>query len=103
MEKQKPCLPEIGKRTISRWSMLRLMGVWSPAATVMGIDHKSRGARLAWGNRILVPKYRETPAESWTALTMQQGAILKSMLRRTILREERPLSLQGCLFGSGSN
>jgi hypothetical protein len=78
--------------------MSQLMKAWPHAAKTMSLDHKSKGVRLEWGNRILVPKYRETPAASWTELTMQQGAILRSILHRTIMKAEGCRPLQGCLF-----
>jgi hypothetical protein len=88
-----------GDRTISRWSIMRLMRLWPRASWIFGLDPDDRAARLAWGNGILVPRFRERPAGSWTALTMRQGAILRGVLGKAICREERGLPAQGSLFG----
>jgi len=87
-----------GNRTISRWSIMRLMRLWPRASWIFGLDPNDRAARLAWGNGILVPRFRERPTESWTALTMRQGEILRGILGRILARSEKEPAAQLSLF-----
>ena len=86
----------VGDRAINRWSLVRLLKAWDEGHALVGLGHEKEH-RLAWGNRVLVPRYRNGPVDSWKALTMRQGAVLRGVLHGRMARAERE-ALQPRLF-----
>ena len=95
-------MTKCGDRKINKWSLTQLMRMWPRVAKLQGLGPKDDEARRNWGNAILVPKFRPVPAASWKDLTMQQAAILRSIMGRLIVQMDgpplTPLGIQGRLF-----